>query len=426
MSNEELDPTPTAENPKNESDQDITESAPGDVNEPQQQHPEDVSPSESEASAFAEASAPQKQRPNYAWVRPLLRSAMGMIRQGWQVLLQEMQDDGYSPLTDVREAFNHLNLRRIGLALLGLALLAYLLSGIYTVRPGEVAVVQRFGAVVAPRVTEGLHFRLPWPIEKETIVNVAEVRREGVGLVESEPEHLHLESAGKLQVLSGDTNIVDYEVIVQYQISDPTAYLFNVDYAAYQLVREAVRAAVTRLSGSTSVDGILTTERQSLQNQIRQEVQTLLDGYNSGLAVVGVNFQKAYPPDEVADAFRDVSSAREDKARAVNEAEGYRNSIIPEARGQANRTLAEAAGFARVQQDQAIGAAQAFEAILTQYQINSRIYGEDVTRFRLYLETMEQVLPTVQTYVVQPNERVSLRLLNGAQVNTFPPGLGGQ
>ena len=379
-----------------------------------------------EAPASAEANEPPKRGAGYAQARALFRSSVRLFKQGWQVFRREMQGDGYSPLADVREAFAHLNLPRIGLALLGLALLAYLLSGIYTVRPGEMAVVQRFGAVVAPRVTEGLHYRLPWPIEQETIVNVAEVRREGVGLVEAEPEHLHPETPGKLQVLSGDTNIVDYEVIVQYQISDPAAYLFNVDYAPYQLVREAVRAAVTQLSGSTSVDDILTAERQTLQQQVRQEVQALLDRYNSGLAVVGVNFQKAYPPDEVADAFRDVSSAREDKARAVNEAEGYRNSIIPEARGQANRTLAEATSFAQVQRDQATGAAQAFESILTQYQTNSRIYGEKVTRFRLYLETMERVLPQVQTYIVQPNERVSLRLLNGTQVSAFPPLSGGQ
>jgi len=351
-----------------------------------------------------------------------------LVGRGWRAARQGLQGDGYSPLDDVRAAFGHLNPRRIGLALLGLALVAYLLSGIYTVRPGEAAVVLRFGQVVAPKVTEGLHYRLPWPIEQETIVNVSEVRRESVGLTEPEPEEhpLHLEGPGKLQVLSGDTNIVDYEVIVQYQVKEPAAYLFNVSYPPYQLVRDAVRAAVTRLSGSTGVDDILTTERQALQDAIRQEVQALLDEYGSGLAVVSINLQKAYPPDEVADAFRDVSSAREDKSRAINEAEGYRNSVIPEARGQANRTLAEAAGYATVQVDQATGAAQAFDAILEEYHTNSQIYGEDVTRFRLYLETMEKVLPRVQTYVVQSSERVNLRLLNGTRLATFPPVSGGQ
>lgn len=369
----------------------------------------------------------QGRREEYsAFARSLLRSFARLIGQGWQAARQGLQGDGYSPLDDVRAAFGHLNPRRIILALLGLIVVAYLLSGIYTVRPGEVAVVRRFGRVVAPRVTEGLNYRLPWPIDEETIVDISQVRREGVGLIETEPEHAHLEDIEKLQVLSGDTNIVDYEVIVQYQIGDPVAYLFNVDYPAYQLVRDAVRAAVTQISGSSGVDDILTSERQAMQNQVRQEVQARLDQYNSGLVVVGVNFQKAYPPDEVADAFRDVSSAREDKDRAINEAEGYRNSVIPEARGQAQQTLAEATSFAQVQQDQATGAAQSFDAILAQYSTNSKIYGEEVTRFRLYLESMEQVLPRVQTYVVKPGERVSLRLLNGAQVTTFPPVSGGQ
>lgn len=362
-------------------------------------------------------------------LRPFTGSLTRLLTRGWREVRQTMAGgDGHSALDDVRAAFGHLNPRRIILILVGLVVAAYLLSGLYTVRPGEVAVVRRFGRVVAPRVTEGLHFRLPWPIEQETIINVSEVRRESIGLTDPEAEDhpLHLEGPGKLQVLSGDTNIVDYEVIVQYQISDPVAYLFNVNYPPYQLIRDAVRAAVTQVSGSTGVDAILTTERQTFQNTIRLEVQKLLDESNSGLAVVGVNVQKAYPPDEVADAFRDVSSAREDKDKAINEAEGYANSIIPEARGEANRTLAEGAGYAKVQVDQATGAAESFKSILAEYRTNSKIYGEDVTRFRLYIETMEKILPRVQTYIVQRGEQVNLRLLNGGQVTTFPPAPGGQ
>lgn len=359
-------------------------------------------------------------------VRPVLLAVARLLGRSWRLAGAVLQGDGYSPADDIRAAFAHLHPRRILLALLGLGVLAYLLSGIYTVKPGEAAVVRRFGQVVAPFVTEGLHYRLPWPIEREDIVAVGEVRREIVGPLASEPEHpLHLEGPGKLQVLSGDTNIVDYEVIVQYQVRDPVAYLFNLAYPDYQLVRDAVRAAVTRLSGSTGVDDILTTERQTLQNEVRQEVQTLLDGYDSGLAVISVNLQKAYPPDEVADAFRDVSSAREDKSRFINEAEAYRNSILPEARGQAAGLLAEAESFTQAQIDQATGAAEGFDAILVEYRKNSEIYGADVTRFRLYLETMETILPRVKSYVVQRGERVNLRLLNGSPVAPFPPLPGG-
>lgn len=374
------------------------------------------------AGSEAQPDVTPPSRPQQSSLRTSLIALARLLGRGWHLAREELQDDGYSPLEDVCAAFAHLNPRRILLVLAGLALIAYLLSGIYTVQPGEAAVVRRFGRVVAPLVTEGLHYRLPWPIEQEDVVNMAEVRRESVGLTEAEPEHpLHLEDPGKLQVLSGDTNIVDYEVIVQYQVRNPAAYLFNLNYPSYQVVRDAVRAAVTRVSGSAGVDEILTSERQSLQNALRQTVQTLLDQYNSGLAVISISLQKAYPPDEVADTFRDVSSAREDKARTINEAEAYRNSVIPEARGQAVRVGTEGAGYALTQVNQATGADQSFNAILQEYQTNSQIYGEAVTRFRLYLETMERVLPRVKTYVVQPGERINLRLLDGGPLSTFPP-----
>lgn len=326
-------------------------------------------------------------------------------------------------VSDIKAAFSHINPRTIRRNLLIIILAVYLLSGVYIVKPGEAAVVERFGAVVDPKVSEGLHYRMPWPIEKQTAVNIAQVRREGVGLPSPEPEHpLHPEQATKLQVLSGDTNIVDYEVIVEYQISDPALYLFKTNYPSYQLIRDAVRAAVTKISGTTGVDDVLTAERQSVLNSLKTESQNLLDSYGSGLRIVNVNFQKAYPPDEVADAFRDVSSAREDKAKAINEAEGYKNSIIPEARGQAQKAITEASSSAIAQVNEASGSALAFNGILTQYQTNSSIYGEEVTRFRLYLERMEKVFPNIKAYIVKEGEKVNLRLLeNNGQVNIFPP-----
>ncbi len=332
--------------------------------------------------------------------------------------------DGSSSMTDIRLAFKHVNARYVSGNIVKIVIVIYFLSGIYIVKSGEAAVVTRFGKVVSPKVSEGLHYRLPWPVDRETIVNVSEVRRESVGLSSPEPEHpKHVEQPGKLQVLSGDTNIIDYEVIVQYQVRDPADYLFNIDYAAYQTVRDAVRAAVTKISAETAVDNILTSERQSVLNRLQKETQTLLDSYNSGLAVVSVNFQKAYPPDEVADAFRDVSSAREDKSKTMNEAEGYKNSIIPEARGQAQKLITEASSSAQAQINEASGSAVAFTGILAEYKTNSSIYGEQVTRFRLYLERMEKIFPRVIAYIVKPGERVNLKLLEGneTKVNVFPP-----
>lgn len=347
------------------------------------------------------------------------------ILKNLRVTLQNILDSSKrsAAISDIKAAFAHVNLKVIRRYLLIITAAAYLLSGVYIVRSGEAAVVERFGQIVNPKVSEGLHYRLPWPFEKQTAVNISQIRREGVGLADSEPEHpLHPEQIAKLQVLSGDTNIVDYEVIVEYQVSDPALYLYNANYPSYQLLRDAVRAAVTRISGTTGVDDILTAERQSVLNSLRTESQSLLDRYGSGLKIVNVNFQKAYPPDEVAAAFRDVSSAREDKAKAVNEAEGYKNSIIPEARGQAQKAITEASSSAIAQVNEASGSALAFSGILAQYQTNSSIYGEEVTRFRLYLERMEKIFPNIKAYIVKEGEKVNLRLLeNNGQVNIFPP-----
>lgn len=294
---------------------------------------------------------------------------------------------------------------------------AYILSGAYVVNPGEAGVVRRFGIVIQPRTGEGLHYRLPWPVDQVDIVNTATVRRESVGLTEPPGEgHIHDEPMEKFQALTGDTNIVDVEVVIQYQVREPADYLFNIDYPPHRLIREAVRGSVTNLIAGLPVDEILTTQRQRLQDAIRADAQRRLDGYNSGLAIVNVNLQKAYPPDEVAEAFRDVASASEDKAKAINEAQGHANSIVPEARGDAQKTLADANAYAAQAVNTAQGAAQAFDAVLAEYKDSSQIYGREVTLYRYYLEAMEKILGKARVYVVNSADGggVNLRLIDGS------------
>ncbi len=359
---------------------------------------------------------PDSQPPSFDW-----RGAFERVTKAIARFFRILIGDGESPLDDLRAAFGHLDPRKIVWGVLGLALAGYFATGIYVVAPGELGVVRRFGAVIEPRAASGLHYRLPWPIDRVDVVNVSEVRREVVGVVEPEEGHEHPEPPSKLQVLSGDTNVIDVEIVVQYQVRDPDAYLINVQYAPYRLVRDAVRQAVTMLISQQPVDAILTTERQALQDGIRAETQKRLDAYNSGLVVVGINLQKAFPPDEVAAAFIDVNSAKEDKNRAVNEATGYANSIIPEARGQAQKILSDAKSYSSNVLGQANGAAQAFESVLAEYQTNSKIYGEDVTRYRLYLEILEKILPRVQIYtVVTENGTVNLRLFGNPSSTPAP------
>ncbi len=355
--------------------------------------------------------------PRLDWPALVRRAGLAVAR-----FLRILAGEGESPLADLRAAFGHLRWSRVGLGLLGLAVAAYLATGVYIVAPGEAAVVRRFGAVIEPRVAPGAHYRLPWPIDRVDRVNVGEVRREVVGVAQPEEGNEHPEPPSKLQVLSGDTNVIDVEIVVQYQVRDPAAYLLNVQYAPYRLVRDAVRQAVTALVSRLPVDAILTTERQALQDDIRTETQKRLDEYNSGLFIVGLNLQKAFPPDEVAAAFTDVNSAREDKNRAINEATGYANSLIPEARGQAQKVLADAAAYDASTVAQANGAAQAFQSVLAEYRTNARIYGPEVTRYRLYLETLEKILPRVQMYIVdiQDGGAVSLRLFGNPAASPTP------
>lgn len=360
---------------------------------------------------------PPDSHPPFDW-RGAYQRLTRAIARFFRILIGE----GESPLDDLRAAFGHLKPRRILWGLMGLALVGYFATGIYVVAPGELGVVRRFGAVVEPRAAPGLHYRLPWPVDRVDVVNVSDVRREVVGVAETEEGHEHPEPPSKLQVLSGDTNVIDVEIVVQYQVRDPDAYLINVQYAPYRLVRDAVRQAVTMLISQQPVDAILTTKRQALQDGIRAETQKRLDAYNSGLVVVGINLQKTFPPDEVAAAFTDVNSAKEDKNRAINEATGYANSLIPEARGQAQKILSDAESYRSTVLGQANGAAQAFEAVLAEYQTNSKIYGEDVTRYRLYLEVLEKILPRVQIYTVDTANggAVNLRLY-GSPASTPAP-----
>ncbi|MBI2217665.1 MAG: FtsH protease activity modulator HflK [Candidatus Rokubacteria bacterium] len=315
---------------------------------------------------------------------------------------------------DIRAAFAHLfrnpHLGKISLA----ALVAlYLLSGVYVVNPGEEAVVRRFGRLVQARVGEGLHYRLPWPIERADKVNVAEIRREGIGV--TPPEHgLQFHPPEEVQVLTGDENIVNLKVIVQYRVKDPADFLLRVDYDANPLIRNAVKHALTAVGAEARVDDLLTVGRTELQRLVQAAGQRTLDEYRSGVQLVNLTLQEVIPPREAADAFRDVASAREERAKAINDAEGYRNSVVPEARGRAERLLREGEGYRADAVNRARGDAARFGSILDEYRRSGGEDGGDVTLYRYYVEAMEKILPRVKKYVVDPkgrNERVNIRVV---------------
>ena len=208
-------------------------------------------------------------------------------------------------------------------------------------------------------------------------------------------------------MLTGDENIVDAEMIVQYKLKDPEAYLFNF-VKPVLTVREASEASLRTIIGRHGIDEALTSGKLMIQEETKTLVQELLDKYNSGIIVVAVQLQDVSPPKPVIAAFKDVASAKEDKNRKVNEAEGYRNDVIPKARGEAQAMIREAEGFKEARIKRSEGDVAKFKSMLKEYK-----KAKSITKKRLYLEAMEEILPGVEKFIVPNGEGGNLlNLLN--------------
>jgi membrane protease subunit HflK len=350
-------------------------------------------------------------------------------------------DGDVGPLDDIRGAFRHIPFRKRGLKylLVGALFTVYLLSGIYTVRPGEEAVARIFGKEVRHQIAEGLHYHLPWPFEAIEKVNVMEIRRVDVGVPSPQRPLLFPKSesttqkpamgghsghgghgaqagasknpspnpvSGKNQFLTGDENILEIRMIIQYRIKDASDYLFNVD-SPDSLVPFTARTAVTELLGGMKVDNLLTIAKSQIQNRIARKTQKMLDEYGAGLQIVSVNLQEVNPPKEVAQAFRDVASAREAREETINKAQGYWNAVIPEARGKAHKTISDAEGYREEVINRASGDAEKFSAMLEEYR-----GAKGITEYRLYLETMEKILAKAKKFVIDSKkEQVNLKFV---------------
>ncbi len=288
--------------------------------------------------------------------------------------------------------------------IIGIVIL-WLLTGVYLVGPDEVGVIRTFGAY--SRVTQsGLNWKFPSPIESVNTPKVTEVKRIEIGfrtLKNGQYRTVEKESL----MLTGDENIVDAEMIVQYKIKEPVDYLFKI-VAPELTVREAAEASLRTVVGRNKIDETLTTGKFTIQEETKTQLQSILDKYQSGIHVVAVQLQDVSPPKEVIGAFKDVASAKEDKNRMINQAEGYRNDIIPKARGEAEAMIRDAEGFRESRIKRAEGDAVKFATILKEYQ-----KAKSITEKRLYLETMEKVLPDIEKIIIpDKNSGNLLNLLN--------------
>ncbi len=289
--------------------------------------------------------------------------------------------------------------------MIAIGLVLWLLTGTYIVGPDEVGVVQTFGK--HSRISQsGLNYHLPYPIETVQTPKVTEVKRVEIGFRTMGKNQFRTIEKESL-MLTGDENIVDAELIVQYKIKDPVAYTFNF-VKPEQTVREAAEATLRTIIGRHKIDEALTAGKFMIQEESKFLLQSILDKYETGIFVVAVQLQDVSPPKQVIAAFKDVASAKEDKNRMINQAEGYRNNVIPKARGEAQAMIREAEGFRVARIARAEGDVAKFNAMLVEYK-----KGKDVTRKRMYLETMEEILPNIEKYIVPDGDGSNLlNLLN--------------
>jgi membrane protease subunit HflK len=287
---------------------------------------------------------------------------------------------------------------------IGGVLIAWLLTGIYIVRIDQQAVVTRFGAVIDPRVMPGIHLALPWPIDRVTALKVQQLQRLVVGgeladAVTGRAQPL------QSQFLTGDQNIISMRVVVQYSVGVPADYLFRTQDVA-RSVGAAVETALAERVAGRNVDAVLTTEKQNVQDEVRAEAQRILNDYRAGVLLSTVNMESAVPPPEAADAFRDVASARADSSRIVSEAQGYANDEIPKARGEARQMLEQAQAYKETKINMAQGDAARFTEVAAEFAKATEVNGR-----RLYLETMEQILPKIKKLIVDKNGNLDLTII---------------
>ncbi len=285
-----------------------------------------------------------------------------------------------------------------------------LATGLYTVNPEEVGVIQRFGRFTA--LTEpGLRFKIPFGIDKLTKVKVKNVFKEEFGFRTLEAgvatRYSQRDFSDESSMLTGDLNIADVEWIIQYQIKDPVKYLFNVRDVNGTL-RNLSESAMRQVVGDRSVDEVIVLSRQEIAFETSRILQKNLNDYGTGIEIRTVNLQNVNPPLPVQPAFNEVNAALQEEERIVNEARQRYNRVIPEARGKAKQVIEQAEGYAINRVNRAKGEASRFTDVWREYN-----KAKTVTQKRLYLETMEEVLPQLEKiYIVDKDQKGLLPLLD--------------
>ena len=277
----------------------------------------------------------------------------------------------------------------------------YLISGFYVVGADQRAVVRRFGSVEAV-VGPGMHYRVPWPVDRLDVVKTTNVMKVGVGFTIPTGDSAVLSG---MELLTGDTNIVNAALVLQYVVRDPTEFLFQIE-DPQSLVEAVAEGVLTETVVGMPIDEVLTSGRVAVQERVKANTQEVLDRWHSGVRIVSASIMSLTLDRSVVQAFQDVADAMADREKVINEARAYASNLIPKTRGEARMQLSEAEAYKQQRVADAVGETSRFLALQKEYE-----KAPETSRTRLYMETMEKILPKLQLYIVDSdNGRVPLHL----------------
>lgn len=321
--------------------------------------------------------------------------------------------------SDLNRVFRHF--KTVAKWLILLLILLYFAGGFYSVRPEQRGVLKRYGRVVTDDMPPGIHYHLPWPVESVMRLRTTEIRSMPVrfgdvkgpvkvkaaegsttGKVEGSQEEKfvevpHVKETGP--VLTADENLVLATLLIQYTIIKPKSYLYSTTDADGLLKRIVQHATVAQV-GRMSVDDVFTIGRLKMQTTLKEAIQERVNAYDLGILITSVQIQRIGPPKDVARSFRDVASAREDRQRIMQQAEGDHNRRLPKARADADRMKSEAEAYAKEAVDRSRGDAERFTSAWEEYR-----KAKNVTGYRLYLEAVEEIFPKVTKLISNPRAK---------------------
>ena len=311
----------------------------------------------------------------------------------------------------------------IVLALFGVGILVWAGSGFFTVQPGELAALRRLGMFDSLQ-EPGLHWWWPSPVGARDIVKVDDIRKLEVGVRGGTPaldESLMITGDPDEAGQPGEApNIVDVQLLVQYDIKDLQSFLYRTVDPGGQTMKDATETALRQVVGSRPIDDPLTDQKEATQADTKLLLQRLLDEYETGINVREVKLLNVFAPEQVKDAFDDVVRAKEDKARIINLADAYRESVLPNARGEAARLVEGAEAYKQERIAIAQGQSQRFLSILFEYE-----QAPQVTRQRMFLEAMEEILPDIRKYIIDDDTGGGLiELIDLSGESELPTTLG--